>query len=77
MAEHLFTVEGVGEFPYDMLRYDSCWPATQRDVPVMTQPALSPGIYDKRSVQLRGVQPPTEARWASFGWTVIPPWGGD
>jgi hypothetical protein len=27
----LFTVEGAGSFPIDMLRYDACYPATEQD----------------------------------------------
>ena len=26
-----FTVQGSGEFPIDMLRHDSCWPAQPAD----------------------------------------------
>ena len=27
----IFEVQGRGEFPLDMLRYDLCWPATEGD----------------------------------------------
>lgn len=38
MALHLrhFTVRGRGEFPLDMLRYDSCWPRSGEDVMVLS-----------------------------------------
>ena len=31
-----FEVTGRGEFPWDMLRYDSCWPQTSDDVAKIT-----------------------------------------
>lgn len=72
-----FTVQGRGVFPFDMLRYDHCWPDTSED-------AVCMGHYtEPRKVNLRchysngaAVQSPTKARWASFGWqveTVQPP----
>lgn len=30
-----FTVHGFGEFPWDMLRYDACWPETEADSTLM------------------------------------------
>jgi len=32
---HTFRVEGTGDFPLDMLRYDQCWPRSQDDVYAM------------------------------------------
>lgn len=70
---YLFTVkvEGVGHFPTDMLRYDGCYPASERDS----------GLIDnythqgKRVVTLRMVDfnpnGPTVARWKSFTWNVL------
>jgi hypothetical protein len=29
--ETIFVVEGMGEFPLDMLRYDNAFPLTERD----------------------------------------------
>jgi hypothetical protein len=61
-----FTVDGKGEFPYDMLRYDLCWPASEGD---------SLGLHATygipRIINLKGLKPPTVRRWASFGWTVL------
>jgi hypothetical protein len=69
-----FTAEGVGEFPYDMLRYDSCYPDTEQDSALLGKP-YPQDRTERRSVRLRRVVPmakalPTFARWASFGWTV-------
>lgn len=58
-----YVVEGDGDFPIDMLRFDLCWPATERDAMVV-------GYRGKRTVMIRGLKVPTEGRWASFGWTV-------
>lgn len=63
-------VEGAGEFPWDMLRYDSCWPADERE-----SPKLQTHRTEKRSVELtrmtRNTRGPNERRWKSFGWTVV------
>ncbi len=67
-----FKVRGRGEFPFDMLRYDSCWPETSGDVHEM--------FYDKNikeeRIKLRDIMflsnsPPTKARWSSFMWSVV------
>lgn len=67
----LFTVEGDGRFPLDMLRYDACWPHWERDALA----AQSTGDHDaaRRCVVLEThrVEAPTVARWASFGWRVV------
>lgn len=75
MAMHLrhFTVEGCGEFPLDMLRYDTCWPSCSRDVDAMTH--HRPGEH--RQVRLSTYTPrkrdlfTTPERWRSFGWPVV------
>lgn len=64
-----FTVEGGGEFPFDMLRYDQCWPTGSMDAAAITHEG-------KRRVALNGVAGlpgnyPTHARWLSFGWRVV------
>jgi len=65
---HVFTVTGTHEFPYDMLRYDSCWPERETDTPKLGRPRVLPGTA--RSVGMIGLHEPTSARWASFGWEV-------
>jgi hypothetical protein len=67
-----FTVEGKGEFPFDMLRYDSCWPKREtEDVVVMAPHHRSSLLRELRQVTLVGIHEPTEGRWSSFGWRVI------
>jgi hypothetical protein len=65
---HRFMVKGDGYFPYDMLRYDACWPSTSDDV-------INLGLGEKRKVTLTTIgnkdRKPTFARWESFGWKVI------
>lgn len=62
---HTFTVEGRGEFPEDMLRYDECAPLNYADTRAMKQRGL-------RMVTLTGRKhTPTFARWESFGWKVV------
>jgi hypothetical protein len=63
-----FDVEGKGSFPIDMLRYDLCWPATGEDSS-MIEAVVHPRLT--RQIRMRGLKPPTVARWASFGWTVV------
>ena len=62
-------VEGSGDFPMDMLRYDSAFPATEHDS------AIAQNYHDRRSVALllRGVNDsgPTVRRWSSFTWQVV------
>lgn len=67
-----FTVEGIGTFPFDMLRYDQCWP--KRESEDSTELELHPRstrVREARQVTLVGISPPTEGRWASFGWRVL------
>lgn len=79
-----FAVEGDSLFPLDMLRYDAAHPAsnfTPDAVEMLTLSLdqeyrsayrLENGEYPKFRVWLRCYdRPPTEARWASFGWRVI------
>lgn len=64
-----FTVVGTGRFPIDMLRYDGAWPATG-EAAGSIEASFEPGAR-KRQIKLRAINAPTEARWASFGWSVI------
>lgn len=65
-----YIVEGSGSFPVDMLRYDWSAPFSELDSAGIAQ---SDG---KRRVKLvrfcRGEFSITQARWASFGWTLVP-----
>jgi hypothetical protein len=59
-----YWVTGWGEFPVDMLRHDSCWPATGEDAFRMVD------HRDERSVKIRSYRFPTIGRWSSFSWSV-------
>jgi hypothetical protein len=62
-----FRVRGSGEFPFDMLRYDECWPAGADDAAAMNKTG-------RRLITLRVANhfAPTEARWNSFNWKIVP-----
>lgn len=61
----VFTVTGRGEFPFDMLRYDRCFPHGPQDVETMLEGNTGP-----RTVTLESAAyAPTPDRWASFGWS--------
>jgi hypothetical protein len=60
-----FAVEGGGEFPLDMLRYDAAYPASESDSYRMRE-------RGKRVVWLETKRERiTPARWASFCWKVL------
>lgn len=64
-----FVVEGSGEFPIDMLRYDSCFPSKESE-----SRGIASDRRDLRRVTLehRGSgQAPTIGRWKSFLWNVV------
>lgn len=62
-----FEVEGKGMFPFDMLRYDQCFPVDGSGVHNMNI-----NTPDLRSVRLISVLPHglSLTRWQSFGWWV-------
>lgn len=64
-----FTVTGSGVFPLDMLRYDACWPAHEREIWMLGGSAETRDVHISRNVEGKH-DVPTLARWASFGWTV-------
>lgn len=64
-------VEGAGSFPYDMLRYDACFPAEQIDASLIDGQRY---LHKRRVVLVRrGVNENTGngERWKSFGWNVL------
>lgn len=65
----VFTVEGFGEFPLDMLRYDCCYPDKPSDAEAMSTTPFS----GRRKVTLVSNWPsaPTQGRWQSFSWPVV------
>jgi len=66
-----FTVEGSHEFPWDMLRYDRCWPKSEDQITSLAPFHRSSSYNEKRQVKLRGLNEPTDGRWMSFGWRVV------
>ena len=70
MKLFVFTVEGRGPFPLDMLRYDCCWPRTGNDVSLVSNSVIVRGIEGRR-IALVSTRKPTLDRWTSFGWNVL------
>ena len=69
-----YTVEGVGDFPLDMLRHDCAYPADQESVAAITA-GFRWAASRKRSretllVRLVSDRAPTSERWRAFGWIV-------
>jgi len=69
-----YSVEGVGDFPLDMLRHDCAYPADQESVAAIMA-GLRWAASRRRSreillVRLVSHRAPTSQRWRSFGWTV-------
>lgn len=67
-----FTVTGRGPFPFDMLRYDSCYPAHVEDAVAMDYTSEPSSLQGLRSVTLESAiaSSPTIQRWESFGWCI-------
>ena len=65
-----YYVTGSGVFPFDMLRYDSCWPCGPEDAAHMDYQRYEDSHRKIRSVKLRSWREPTIDRWSSFGWSV-------
>jgi hypothetical protein len=69
-----FTVEGVGDFPLDMLRHDSAYPADKESVAaIMAGLAWAAARKQSRErlvVRLVSHRAPAAERWLTFGWTV-------
>ena len=69
-----YAVEGFGDFPLDMLRHDSAYPADPESVAAIMA-GLRWAASRKRSrellvVRLVSQRAPTSERWRSFGWSV-------
>ena len=72
-----FAVEGVGDFPLDMLRHDCAYPADKESVAAIMS-GLAWAAARNRSRQMLVVRlvsdrAPSSERWHSFGWTVTEP----
>jgi hypothetical protein len=77
--QYVFEVRcGVGfadQFPIDMLRYDGCSPARESEDSAPIQHRhhkFKPGDTIRlHKIWYKGWQP-TDERWKSFGWEVVP-----
>ena len=66
---HRIEVTGKGQFPFDMLRCDQCFPLYESDPAIMRHPT------DEDQVVALGhwgpsTWTPTKERWRSFHWAV-------
>lgn len=61
----LVQVTGGGIFPFDMLRYDQCWPFSEPD---STKLVTFGEIRTIKLCNASGVW--TSSRWKSFAWDV-------
>ena len=67
-----FTVIGRGEFPMDMLRYDGCYPKSEKDTVTMQSDGLREVMLHKTlNWGHSKIWSPTVGRWNSFGWAVL------
>lgn len=74
---HRFQVRGAGIVPFDMLRYDCCFPNSEGEDSAKLEAATFPG--GKREAYVvtlcrwsdRRDWQPTADRWRSFGWQVV------
>jgi hypothetical protein len=67
-----YYVSGHGDFPLDMLRHDSCWPASGEDAAKMDWQSWGAPRFAVRSIRMRSYKEPTIGRWSSFGWSPGP-----
>jgi hypothetical protein len=62
-------IQGRGEFPMDMLRYDSCYPNSERDSVLIADTVRSYKRDGRWSICVKSASknPWTVGRWESFG----------
>lgn len=70
-------IQGKGSFPFDMLRYDSCYPNSERDSVLLEQTVRNgfvQGKLDRWSICVKSASENkwTIGRWESFGVKCIP-----
>ncbi|MBP7934223.1 MAG: hypothetical protein KA354_06195 [Phycisphaerae bacterium] len=72
--EHRFEVVGHVPFPIDMLRYDSCFPATVQDSKAITESLEGPHSSMKTVALVclthKTDWRPAADRWRACGWTI-------
>jgi hypothetical protein len=64
-----FRVIGAGNFPFDMLRYDRCYPTQESQSRSFDSGELRIVELEHAGEFLRDWSP-THGRWESFGWAV-------
>ena len=67
MAQYRYEVQGRGDFPWDMLRYDRVYPLTE---PCPSMYANREAWREVRTVLVQG-EGCTYDRWQSFGWSIV------
>lgn len=74
MIMRIFKVQGRGGFPFDMLRYDECWPETTNDALMLQHPDTLEGLKAVRTITMATASrnAPNAKRWESFLWRVVP-----
>ncbi len=60
-----FYVSGDGPFPFDMLRYDQCWPANESSSFILAERGM-------RVIEMVSNTRITPGRWESYGWRLYP-----
>jgi hypothetical protein len=70
---HLYTVEGTGGFPIEMLRRDGATPADEQDAHRIRDSYVKRPIRQRITLRAIDIRPwtPISAQWQSFGWQVV------
>jgi len=73
LTEYVFLVEGEGDFPFDLLRQERCWPARPQDGKAIAIGMRGDIVPTYRQVALATHNPvgPSQRRWRSKGWIII------
>jgi hypothetical protein len=75
LTRQKFTVRGNGFFPIDMLRYDHCYPSTEKDSAMIIDSFFHQRLSREWEVNLmtNSSKPNvlTKERWESFGWKIV------
>ena len=61
-------------FPFDMMRYDRCWPATTKAASLLQniiEIMASCDLITNVQIELKSNDPFTAGRWESYGWTPV------
>lgn len=64
-----FSVQGIVDFPADLLRKQKCWPSRDVDAISMASSYNWSNGGVPRVVLLEGLMNPDFAEWKKFGWT--------